>query len=74
MSSSGRHFAVKRNPSSKRDDPPSKRSPTSAQTRSNTGLRGRGKNMPSRHFCGNAVYNEWETFKQLPMSFWPSQS
>nr|AAB81555.1 Rbm [Mus musculus] len=53
VSSSGRHFAVKRNPSSKRDGPPSKRSATSAQTRSNTGLRGRephrreiSRNMP----------------------------
>nr|XP_034349056.1 RNA-binding motif protein, Y chromosome, family 1 member B-like [Arvicanthis niloticus] len=55
MSSSGRHFAGKRSTSSKRDGPPSKRSASSALTRSNVGQRGRephrreiSRNMPRR--------------------------
>ncbi|XP_032746419.1 RNA-binding motif protein, Y chromosome, family 1 member B-like [Rattus rattus] len=55
ISSSGRHFAVKRSTSSKREGPPSKRSATAALTRANPGLRGQephgrevSRNMPRR--------------------------
>lgn len=55
MSSSRRHFAVKRSPSAKNESRPSKRSASSTLTKSSTGLRGRGKYLPNRHFPRNAV-------------------
>ncbi|KAL1764128.1 RNA-binding motif protein, X chromosome-like isoform X1, partial [Sigmodon hispidus] len=54
-SSTRRHFAVKRSPSSKNEGPPSKRPASSALTRSSAGLRGRephgreiSRNVPRR--------------------------
>lgn len=49
MSSSRRHFAVKRSLSSKNEGPSPKRYTLFAPTRSSTGLRGQGKFLPNRH-------------------------